>query len=112
MDHIHRDHADTVEAAITSDKPISTFIRKKDLNLFKWMKWIAEDLLPFNFCEKPNTRLFSKLEPVTNKTLKEAMLKTSLLVEKRIREILPDQFAIVFDGWSNGSTHYLDRSFS
>eukprot|EP00474_Spongospora_subterranea_P010852 CRZ11310.1 hypothetical protein [Spongospora subterranea] len=108
LDHISRDHADTVDVAKTSDQPITTFFRKTDTNLFKWVKWIVKDLLPFNLCEKPNTRLYCKLEPVSIKTLKECMIKITTLAERgKIKDILPDQFAIVFDEWSHHSTHYL-----
>jgi hypothetical protein len=65
VDHITRCHADTTEAAKQSDTPIDNFFRKKDTNLFKWLKWIAEDL-PFNFCEKPNVPMHCRLEPVSN----------------------------------------------
>ncbi|KAH9108067.1 hypothetical protein AeMF1_016685 [Aphanomyces euteiches] len=35
------------------------------------------------------------------------MEKLSDGVEKKISDLLPDKFAIVFDGWSLGSTHYV-----
>ena len=28
-------------------------------------------------------------------------------VEQKIEEILPDKFAIVFDGWTGGDAHYI-----
>ena len=87
--------------------PVTSFFRKKDTNMFSWLCWIIEDLLPFNFCEKQNARLFSKLLPVTAITLKESMGKLCFLVEEKIKTILPDMFALAFDGWTASSTHYL-----
>ena len=63
LDHIQWDHADTISHAKQSDQvSVVSFLRKKYSNLFDWVKWVVEDLLPFNFCEKENPRKFSTLE--------------------------------------------------
>jgi hypothetical protein len=52
IDHIQREHADTLEAAKKKGSgPILQFFSKKDTNLFSWVEWIVKDLLPFRFCE-------------------------------------------------------------
>jgi hypothetical protein len=108
LDHITRDHGDTVEEAKSSaNSTITTFFRKKETNVYNWIRWIAQDLLPFAFCENTNTRQFTKLEPISVKTLKLHMEQFARLVENKIRKMLPPQFAIVFDGWTDCSTHYL-----
>ncbi|CEG36243.1 Tam3-transposase (Ac family) [Plasmopara halstedii] len=108
LDHINRDHSDSVqEARSSANSTVSSFFRKKETNLFNWIQWVVEDLLPFSFCENSNTRKFTKLEPVTVKTLKLNMSHLSELVRNKIRNLLPSQFAIVFDGWTDCSTHFL-----
>jgi hypothetical protein len=50
MDHIQRDHPDSLEKARKIDcGPIEQFFSKKDTNLFNWVEWIVTDLLPFTF---------------------------------------------------------------
>ena len=96
LDHITRDHADTInEARYSENTVISSFFRKRDDSVFKWIRWVAQDWLPFAFCENNNTREFTKLEPITVKTLKVHMNKLTQLIETKIRSILPQQFAIV-----------------
>lgn len=109
LDHITRSHADSVQEAKSSQSSLSiaSFFRTKDVNLFKWVTWIVEELHPFSFCENPNTRLFSKLGPVSRNTLKQSMMNLRLRLEKKIADILPDQFALAFDGWTDSCTHYL-----
>ena len=86
LDHITRDHADTIEEARSSENTvISSFFRKKDDNVFKWIRWISQDLLPFFFSENNNTREFTKLEPITIKTLKVHMNTLTQLIETKIR---------------------------
>ena len=33
--------------------------------------------------------------------------RVTAVVERKISDILPDKFALVFDGWTIGSTHFL-----
>ncbi|KAH9142373.1 hypothetical protein AeRB84_013546 [Aphanomyces euteiches] len=53
------------------------------------------------------SRKHSRLEPISQNTLMKWMEKLSNGVEKKISDLLSDKFAIVFDGWSLGSTHYV-----
>ena len=72
LDHIQRDHDDTIQHTKESEQSsIIRFFRRKDSNLFNWVKWIVEDLLPFNFCEKENPRSFTNLEPISRDSLKD-----------------------------------------
>jgi hypothetical protein len=59
--------------------------------------------------EKPLTRLYSKLSPISIETFMRAMHELVLLVEKKIKELLPDKFVLVFDGWTldGTNTHYV-----
>ena len=81
----------------------------KTLNVFSWLDWINTDGLSFNFVEKPLTREYSKLEPISVDTLMKYMKELTHELEAKISSILPEKFALVFDGWSldGSSTHYM-----
>ncbi len=64
-------------------------------------------LKPFSFSEDPLTRKYTNLGSISNKTLKKYMLKMTLIVEKEISKILPEKFALIIDGWSCGTTHFV-----
>jgi hypothetical protein len=108
MDHIQREHADTLEATKKKGSgPILQFFAKKDTNLFSWVEWIVKDLLPFSFCKKPTTRKFSLLDAISVESLMKAMTQFTVIVEQKVKHCLPDIFSLAFDGWSSGGTHFM-----
>ena len=82
-------------------------IPKKGNNIFNWLTWIIEDNLPFSFCERPNTKKFSKLEPISVDTLMKYIKLTTERVEKKVADSLPNHFGVIIDGWKEGTTHYI-----
>jgi hypothetical protein len=62
---------------------------------------------PFSFVESEETRLYSKLGPVSVGSLMKYMEATAALVRKKVADALPEQFGVVFDGWSHNSMHYI-----
>ena len=83
------------------------FFHKKGNNLFNWLSWIIEDNLAFSFCERPNTKKFSNLKPISMDTLKKYIKLTTEKVEKKVADNLPNQFGIIIDGWKEGTTYYI-----
>jgi hypothetical protein len=77
--------------------------------MFSWLDWIINEGLPFSTVEKPLTRQYSNLSPISVETFMKAMHEATLLVEKKIKELLPDKFALVFDGWTldGTSSHFI-----
>ena len=59
--------------------------------------------------KKPLTKKYTKLDPITTKTLKEYIFDTVLEVRQSIKALLPEQFVIMYDGWTadGTSTHYV-----
>ena len=51
--------------------------------------------------------MYSRLNPISVESLTKAMLHMTVKVERLIRTRLSDMFALGFDGWSSGSTHFL-----
>ncbi len=110
-EHIDRCHPDWEhlmgETAKGSKSKLSYFIDTKATNIYGWIDWIVSENLPLNFCEKESSRKYSKLKPVSVETVKKYMELLVGEVENCIRQELPNIFAIVFDGWSEDSTHLI-----
>jgi hypothetical protein len=66
------------------------YISPKAMTHFGWLDWIVEKNLPLSFCEAPTTRKYTSLEPICSKTLKKTLLQTLRLVEKKIKERIPE----------------------
>ena len=81
----------------------------RSTNVFKWLEWIVLDEHELIFCEKNLTRCNSKLEPISVKTLKKYLFKVVDAVEKKITQEarMASAFALVFDGWSEASRHFI-----
>ena len=82
-------------------------VDKKAINVHKWLKWIIESNLPFSFAESELTRNNTNLEYRYRQTLTKDMHCVVLEVEKVIKSILADSFGLVFDGWSDGGSHFI-----
>ena len=63
--------------------------------------------MPFSFVDLPRTRKYSNLNPICRNTLTKYLNLVTLEVENAIKDRLPNKFAIAFDGWTTGSTHYV-----
>ena len=114
MDHIKREHKDyearVIEARLAgADRSVfrSIVVSSKGKKIFQWMETVIGDLQPFSFVEKEYVRKNMQPPPICTETLVKYMLKLTEVVEKKIEKELPDLFALVFDGWSNGSSHMV-----
>jgi hypothetical protein len=71
------------------------------------MEQVVLENLPFSFVDKAVNRRNSRLNPISSKGLKDAISVVTKKVEEHISRILPNKFALVFDGWSSGDTHFV-----
>ena len=77
-------------------------------NIYGWVHWITEGLKPFSFVTEATTRTYTKLKPICTNTLLKHMHGIAKQVEEKISLLLAEKkFAILIDGWSKGSTHYV-----
>jgi len=76
-------------------------------NVYSWLHWIIRDNLPFTFCESAQTRKNSILKPISRNTLSKYLFEITKEVELKVKELLPERFGIVMDGWTEGTTHYF-----
>ncbi len=92
---------------LSESKPVSIFYSKRTLQLRGWVDLVIGALLPFSVVESPAYRKHIKHEPISRKSPTRYLEKLTSRVERKIAAQLPFRFAIVFDGWSNGDTHYI-----
>ena len=62
---------------------------------------------PLQAVENQWTRKVVTMEPFSIETLNKYLKKVSEIVEEEITRDLPDNFVIVFDGWTRFAVHYL-----
>ena len=79
----------------------------KGSNVYSWLRWICMGLKPFNFVEDHLNRHYTRLQPISENSLKKYIDLVTKEVETRISSILPDKFAIIIDGWSKSSNHFV-----
>lgn len=66
--------------------------------MFGWLEWIVTSNLPFVFVESALTRKYSKMEPLSKKSLMKYLRLLTAEVEKMVLNELPEKIGIVLDG--------------
>ncbi|GAB1602785.1 hypothetical protein Ahia01_000558600 [Argonauta hians] len=110
MNHIksqHPEHTNFMESKYGIFVADNSTRSGTSLNLNGWIEWVCVSLKPFSFIEDPLTRKYTNLGFMSNVTLKKYMNKLSSEVEKRISKELPGKFALIIDGWSKKSNHFV-----
>lgn len=108
--HVLRDHpeeAQKLQSGGLDHSIADCFYSKKVRDSYGWLALVVDALLPFSTCENPAYRSIARVGPISRKTFMEVMLAVVDVVEKKIASDLPDRFALVFDGWTAASTHFL-----
>ena len=111
--HTHNkvQHVIYENSADLNEKPITHLsfglINKQELNNYSWLDWICNDLKPFSFVENEKLRRYTILENISRNTFMKHQNLVTEATEKVSTE-LPCKFALMFDGWSHLSTHYVD----
>lgn len=95
------------DPSTTQTKLDEYFTTLHSKHLFSWKDFIINGLLPFHFVEKAVIRKHVKAEAPSIKTFMKYLHLLTECVEKKVAAKLPNQFALVFDGWTDTSTHYL-----
>jgi hypothetical protein len=112
MSHIVKEHPafDDIMQRNPDPKTLRSHFSSKVLTIFSWLDWVNGDGLSFNFIEKPRTKEYTKLPSISVDTLMKYIHELTEELETKIStSILPDKFALIFDGWSldGTSTHYV-----
>ena len=66
--------------------------------MYSLIEWVTCGLKPFSFVENSLAQKYSKLENISIKTMKKYMNLLSKKIEVEVVNIVPENFAIIFDG--------------
>eukprot|EP00171_Calliarthron_tuberculosum_P003101 IDg3101t1 len=112
LSHVQSSHADAYQRVLTGERVSQSqldgyFSTTKSGHLYGWLDFIINGLLPFSFVEKRLIRKHVKHDPPSLNTFMKYLGLLTKLVERKVSDLLPDNIALVFDGWTADSTHYL-----
>jgi len=79
----------------------------RDTDVFQILEWVVMRNQPLSEVDNKLTRALFKCKPVCSKSLRTYILAMIPIVESTIHSELPDKFGLLFDGWSDSSTHYV-----
>ena len=106
--HILRMHHDTYSEFMAKEKTLPlSFMAPKQMAALQWIDMIVSLNLPFNTVEKGKARFYCTPKPISIKTMRKYLSMLTVAIEKKISIALPDQFGLIFDGWSSGSAHFV-----
>lgn len=91
----------------TSSVPEIFLWKRNAVKVNGWMEYIVHNLLPFDSCEKKTITTHIKYAPMALNTFMKYIERLMRHVEKKVASLLPEKFAVVFDGWSHGGTYYV-----
>lgn len=83
-----------------------------EMEMSEWISYIVARNLPISITDCPHTRRLARWQPVSSKTVRKHIISLMAVVKGVIRHRLPDKFAIIFDGWTEGTDHYIGISAS
>jgi hypothetical protein len=108
ISHIKDQHPDWEGIMLSkqseASRPITQFVNKKANTIYSWLDWVIMKNLAFVFVEDTTTRKYTKLDSISVDTLIKYVKLLTKEVEKKVAANLPDQFGVVIDGWSEGTT--------
>ena len=105
----HPNYMDLIECdeKLTQAQLDKYFTTAKSKHLYGWIDFVVNGLLPFHYVEKLIIRKHLKHEPPSLDAFMKYLQLLTEHVEMKIKNLLHSKLALVFDGWTVGSTHYL-----
>lgn len=94
---------------VTADIRRFVSVDKISQDIYHWIEWIVSSNLPFSFVDNELTRLNTAKTrgAICRSTLMKHIDQLGYEIEGILKDILPDRFAVAFDGWDNGNnTNY------
>lgn len=104
---------EALHAKTTKPNSIASFVLRindTERDMYKWVEWVVMLNQPLSIVDNPLTREGMRYKPVTSKLLRKNILALGKEVRASIKKKLPNKFSIVFDGWSEGTVHYIGVS--
>ncbi|RLN11165.1 hypothetical protein BBJ28_00007144 [Nothophytophthora sp. Chile5] len=93
--------------SMMAERQVPYACSEKAKTVFGWLDWIVEGELPLNFYENRLARKYGRLDPIAKATLKKYLATLTDLVEGEISRKIPSKYALIFDGWSVNSDHFV-----
>ena len=78
----------------------------------EWINYIVVKNMPISIVDCLLTRNIVKLKPVSSRSVRKHVLNLVNIVREEVKVRLPDRFVVVFDGWTEGTDHYVGISAS
>ena len=100
----------SVSAAIMEEYLVPVSEEEKQMS--QWIDLLVMKNLPLSFVDCPYVREMSRYKSVSSKTIRKHMLALIDLVRETIKQKLPSKFVLMFDGWTEGTDHYIGLSAS
>jgi hypothetical protein len=82
-------------------------VNEKERSIYQWMEWIVMRDQPLSELDNELTRRLSKGKSVSSKSMRKYILSVTESVEQSVAADIPKKFAVLFDGWTLGTTHYV-----
>ena len=83
------------------------YVNSREKDVYALLEWITQRNIPLSELDNTITRSMLKTKPLSSKTMRKYILSLLPYVENKIASVLPDKFALEFDGWTSGFTHYI-----
>ena len=108
-ERIYNDHQKTIANNVTAQRVGSYFVQisGREAEIAKWMEFIVMKNLPVSFVDCQYMRDICRLKNISSKTLRGHILDTLSVAKEAIQAKLPAKFPVVFDGWTEGTQHYI-----
>ena len=100
---VHKDYQDIMKENIKSVFTVPSNVK----NMYSWIELMVMKNIPLTWVDDELFRKASCYDPVSSNSLKKYMELLCRKMENELRTILPMKFGIIFDGWSEGSDHYI-----
>ncbi len=80
------------------DLQASGYANSREKDVHALLEWITQRNIPWSELDNTITRSMLKTKPLTSKTMRKYILSHLPYVENKIASVLPDIFALEFDG--------------
>ena len=82
-------------------------LSESEKEMAEWIHFVVVKSMPISIVECPHLRRLAKLKPVSVKSVRKHILSLKAVVQEEVKMRLPSKFAIIFDGWTEGTDHYI-----
>jgi hypothetical protein len=88
---------------------VGLFVRvsHREKEMHQWIEFVVMMSLSVSFVDCVHTRSISRLKPISGRSLRRHILSLRDILKETIQKELPSRYAVVFDGWTEGTHHYI-----